>query len=396
MREAIREYIELTDAEKAELWEKATFVFDTNVYLNLYRYSKKARDALLAAMRQLTARIWMPSHVAHEFMKRRLDVICESVNQYRALHDESRKFFETCTKALRFEDDDSEYKDLELLIQQVEDWLEEIRKKNLLVEDGVNDLILNTLLELYEGKVGGAFDNAELTIIKEEGAKRYAQKIPPGYKDAPKAVGSDDNNAFGDLIIWKEILKYAAAEHKDIVYITHDQKEDWWNIIHGETVGPRIELRKEFIDTTGQKFQMYKMTSFIERVRTDGKKMDQSVINEVERIHTIPNSEDENINIFNRLRYCSEQPIIQKLTNELNYLKAKNQKRRYTINLLKTKYTDRDMPEDIKEQIMNTEKGYVETELKIFQIKDELRKLTANESAHANEHSAYILCNQDK
>ena len=41
MKSAIREYIELTDAEKAALWEHATFVFDTNVYLNLYRYSKR-------------------------------------------------------------------------------------------------------------------------------------------------------------------------------------------------------------------------------------------------------------------------------------------------------------------------------------------------------------------
>lgn len=51
MRNAIREYIELSETEKKALWDNATFVFDTNVFLNLYRYSKKTRDALLEAMK---------------------------------------------------------------------------------------------------------------------------------------------------------------------------------------------------------------------------------------------------------------------------------------------------------------------------------------------------------
>ena len=41
MRRAIKEYIEPSSKEKQELWEKAIFVFDTNVLLNLYRYSAK-------------------------------------------------------------------------------------------------------------------------------------------------------------------------------------------------------------------------------------------------------------------------------------------------------------------------------------------------------------------
>ena len=40
MKKAIQEYIELKDIEKEALWNEAFFVFDTNVFLNLYRYSK--------------------------------------------------------------------------------------------------------------------------------------------------------------------------------------------------------------------------------------------------------------------------------------------------------------------------------------------------------------------
>ena len=38
MKNAVKEYLNLTDNEKEELWKNATFVFDTNIFLNLYRF----------------------------------------------------------------------------------------------------------------------------------------------------------------------------------------------------------------------------------------------------------------------------------------------------------------------------------------------------------------------
>ena len=43
MRNAIREYLELNSQEKNDLWGTATFIFDTNVFVNLYRYSNNTR-----------------------------------------------------------------------------------------------------------------------------------------------------------------------------------------------------------------------------------------------------------------------------------------------------------------------------------------------------------------
>ena len=64
MRNAIAEYLEYSDEEKKILWENATFVFDTNVLLNLYRYSKETRDILLDSMKQIKDRVWMPYQAA--------------------------------------------------------------------------------------------------------------------------------------------------------------------------------------------------------------------------------------------------------------------------------------------------------------------------------------------
>lgn len=99
MKNAIREYIELSEAEKKTLWDNATFVFDTNVFLNLYRYSQKTREALLDAMGQLENRIWMPYQVAYEFMRRRPEIIIETVDRYTKLKQESDKFLR-CRRSL--------------------------------------------------------------------------------------------------------------------------------------------------------------------------------------------------------------------------------------------------------------------------------------------------------
>lgn len=64
--------------------------------------------------------------------------------------------------------------------------------------------------------------------------------------------------------------------------MTHDQKKDWWQIAKGRTVGPRIELRKEFAEKTKQRFYMYSMESFLEYYsRHKGQTTDPDVLDEV-------------------------------------------------------------------------------------------------------------------
>ena len=58
MKNTIKEFIEPTNKEKQELWQKAVFVFDTNVLLNLYRYSAKTRKSLLAAFENFKFDFW--------------------------------------------------------------------------------------------------------------------------------------------------------------------------------------------------------------------------------------------------------------------------------------------------------------------------------------------------
>lgn len=318
MRDAIKEYLNLTQEEKSELWKSAVFVFDTNIFLNLYRYTEVTRESLLNAMQQLSGRIWMPKQVAQELMKDRPKVIFDTLGIFKALKDEKEKFINDCREKLRRESTDIK---IDNMSKELDKHIEVLIKESNYIENVDEDKILNQLLQLYEKKVGNGFSDAELEEIKKEGTERYNKQIPPGYKDYKKGEG---NNAFGDLIIWKEILLFAKNNKKDIIYVTGDKKEDWWEIVNGRTLGPRVELKKEFLEETKQKFNMYSMDRFLEHFKSaQGTQIQQSAIDEVKSYERILEEKhrrmrNEHLRRREAERIDSEQHHLMALLCELN------------------------------------------------------------------------------
>jgi hypothetical protein len=379
MKKAIQEYIELKDIEKEALWNEAFFVFDTNVFLNLYRYSKKTREILLGAMEQLKDRIWMPNHVAHEFMENRIEVIFETIDRYTTLHDETNSFMKTCVDMLRMKKEDSELVELQ---NYIETWIDTNKRKNLLITDVINDPILDKILELFDGKVGNKFDDEEMKQIIVEGNDRYEKKIPPGYKDAIKKSGILDNNAYGDLIVWKEILRFSKKEKKNIIYVTHDQKEDWWNKVRGKTVGPRVELRREFMEETNNKFHMYTMNNFIRRFEDNkGIKIDQSIIDEVKSVQIFINEKSFKTKYFDIYSGLSvEEKKLLKLRNRIEKLENSNRKRRNSIARLEKKYSLQEMPDEARMTLENTKNNLIKGEESLEKYRQQLYEMESMEN----------------
>lgn len=381
MKNAIQEYIELKDQEKEELWNNAVFVFDTNVFLNLYRYSKKTREILLGAMEQLKERVWMPKHVAYEFMENRVEVIFETIDRYAKLHEESDSFIKTCVDTLRIKKEDVELVELQKYIKM---WIDTNKGKNLLVTDVIDDPILDKILELFDGKVGDGFNEEEIKKINIEGDDRYEKKIPPGYKDAIKKNGILENNAYGDLIVWKEILHFSEKEKKDIIYVTHDQKEDWWNIKRGKTVGPRIELRREFMEKTLNRFHMYTMNNFISRFESNkGLEIDQSIIDELQSMqfaidrNTYISTGDQYFERFDDI--SPEEKRIIRLKKNIESLERSNRERRTSIVRLEKKYALQEMPPDIRILIENTKNNLIKGEKNLKKYMHQLYELESKE-----------------
>ena len=314
MRNAIREYLDLSDSEKQSLLETATIVFDTNVFLNLYRYSKSTREALLDIMTSFKDRLWIPYQVAKEFMKNRPEVILETTNKYDSMINSGNKLVQNFAINLRIKPNDESCEELKKYINH---WIEEKKTNDLVVTNCNDDSILAQILDLFDGKVGKDYDETELEKIKKDGKDRYDKKIPPGYKDSKKAKESDDNNAYGDLIYWKQILDYAKEKHVDIILVTSDQKEDWWTIINGQTIGLRAELKKEFYDVTTKKFHMYRMEQFIQIAGKGEEKRSTGQI--VEEINSISIDSRESEMELTELEYGKED--LAELKQELYKLK---------------------------------------------------------------------------
>lgn len=69
------------------MWREGYFVLDTNVLLDLYRYSNRTREELVKVLRGVEERLWLPHQVADEYMTCRLDVI----HQKRKAYEDLRK-----------------------------------------------------------------------------------------------------------------------------------------------------------------------------------------------------------------------------------------------------------------------------------------------------------------
>ncbi|MCM1023965.1 MAG: PIN domain-containing protein [Prevotella sp.] len=368
MRNAIKEYLSLSDSEKQSLLETATIVFDTNVFLNLYRYSKATREALLDIMTSFKDRLWMPYQVAKEFMKNRPEVILETANKYNSMISDGDKLVQNFAENLRIKSNDSSCEELKKYINH---WIDEKKTSNLVVTNCNDDNILTQILDLFDGKVGKDYDETELGKIKKDGKDRYDKKIPPGYKDSKKSTENNDNNTYGDLIYWKQILDYAKAKHVDIILVTSDQKEDWWTIINNQTIGPRAELKKEFNDITAQKFHMYKMERFIQIA---GKKGEKSLTGQIfEEINSISAETQLSKKELIELEY--KPKTLDELKRELYELKEKNENRYNSIKgfkrlLLSGEITSKQYTQykQTKDSYWRNRKIIMELEKKIHQL----------------------------
>lgn len=75
MKEQFKGFYSLSDDDYGELWRNATFILDTNVLLNLYRYREDTTKQLIDVIEKLKGRVWIPYHVALEYQRNRLKVI---------------------------------------------------------------------------------------------------------------------------------------------------------------------------------------------------------------------------------------------------------------------------------------------------------------------------------
>lgn len=289
MKNRFAEYYELSEERINEIWDNSLIVFDTNVLLNLYRYNDDARNEFINVIKFYKERLWIPYQVGLEFHRRREDIMRKNAKAYNVLAEKLSKELVGVISSLEGEYARHPYINIKDIKNKVERCAESI-KKSLEKQERAHpdyskgDEILQSITELFDGRVGNDFEDKDLEALYKEGEKRYANQVPPGYCDEKNKKDKAKRNLYGDLIVWKQTIHHCKEPAKSVIFITDDHKPDWWDKVEGKHF-PRKELIKEFTDNTGQSILIYDSGRFLEYAKRNKElKVSQKTINEVEKV----------------------------------------------------------------------------------------------------------------
>ncbi|WP_040941072.1 PIN-like domain-containing protein [Xanthomonas sp. NCPPB 2586] len=284
MKESFLGYYQPTEDEFNKLWSEGLVVLDTNVLLHLYRVPAGSSEEILEVFSLLKGRLWIPHHVGLEFHRNRLSVIAKAHRDAQSLFDDlGKKFADYNRKIDELQLAKRGVGDIDSLIEDMKATSEKIEERSKIavaaqLKPNGPDLILNALDDLLKNSVGPApSTQEEVDRICRDAALRFAVKMGPGYMDVDKDNGGDPKfmaghlvfeKRYGDYLLWTQMIGHVSrAKTKNVIFVTSDEKEDWWKKVSGGfQAGPLPELREEMRSLGGvDNFWMYTLKDFLKK-----------------------------------------------------------------------------------------------------------------------------------
>lgn len=255
------EYRVPDDNDIATVLREGIVAVDTNFLLNLYRYNEKTVEELLAVLDAVSGRLFVPHQVIQEFWRNRESVIAglagSSKEVTAALAKNARSTKDAFSRwgkrvALPTGHLESLYRDIDGFFENLHSQMEGVSATITSIGPTASDPVLRRLEGLLAESVGEAPSQDEWDRAVAEGARRVKLQIPPGYMDADKLDSDLPEGASGDYLVWRELLHEGDLQKKELVLVTADTKEDWWNrSSQGALLGPRRQLLAEYLDASG-------------------------------------------------------------------------------------------------------------------------------------------------
>lgn len=313
MKEKFPGHFRYNSDEINSIMNEGLLVFDANILLNMYRYSDGTRKDFMGTLRSLCERIWVPFRAVEEFFDNRLDVIGHQIASY----DNAIRAVENLAEELQLENRHPfvSHSTLMKTKNAHEDLIEELKNNRERYFGYINDdPILEELSEIFKGRVGEPFDEEKLSGMIKDGELRFKEKVPPGFRDVDKRKGGDDRKSvlrvYGDLFVWFQLIEKSEESGMDVVFVTDDKKDDWWQLSKGRVVGIRPELKAEFIERTSRRILMYQSLQFIEHVGslTNGKSVNQSSVEEIRE--NLKVSERDRISVDSDFETFGSDPLV--------------------------------------------------------------------------------------
>jgi hypothetical protein len=264
-----------TNASLIELKDDCIFVIDTNALLLPYTTSSRSLEEINKVFTKLKSqgRLIIPGQVAREFANNRPEKLKEIFQKLSRKRNEIQSLSLGKYPLL---DGIAEYKSLLEIEEKINDLLNGYRKNISTVVETVkewnwNDPVSKIYKELFTADTILDIEINEAKI-KTELQTRYLHKIPPGYKDDNKP-----DDGIGDLLIWLTILEIGKSS-KNVIFVSGDEKSDWYYRSEKQALYPRFELSNEFkINSNNKEFNIIKLFELLNLFGAD-----DNVIKEVE------------------------------------------------------------------------------------------------------------------
>ncbi|WP_189668631.1 PIN-like domain-containing protein [Promicromonospora soli] len=249
----------------------ATIVVDTSALLEPYRYSVGTRDTALEALEAVQDRLWMPYQVGVEFFRnheKNRSALSQAYDQALAILEEARRDVrEVFGTGKKFQESRGAVgKKVDGSLNRLKTTLGKLRDRDRAIIDEDDDPVVYRLTELYGDRLAPKPDPLTLRKRVEDFHQwRVPNQIPPGFRDIE--TKTHPTRAAGDYLIWAEVLEHAAQSECDVLLVTNDSKNDWWEQVPGGRPRPRRELVEEFAEQTGHAYQQLSLLEFIKTVK---------------------------------------------------------------------------------------------------------------------------------
>jgi len=264
----------------SEMKDEALVVLDANVLLLPFTTNIRNVKAIKELYTRLSKsnQLFLPAQAVREYLDNRAIKIAD-INE--ALQKKSNQNFNYVGIHPLLESLD-EYKEVialeEPLKSAIKNYQAKIRDTISAVQAwGWNDPVSKMYHEVLADRI---LDDVALDFanIEKDLKRRNDLNIPPGYKDRSK-----DQNQAGDLVIWHEILNLAKTKDKHLIFVSVDEKTDWWHQSGKNPLYPRFELVDEFREETkGKSFHIVSLSTLLEIFDTDSEVVKSVKITEEE------------------------------------------------------------------------------------------------------------------
>lgn len=320
----------ISETIEKKLFQDAIIVYDTSALLDFYYFSDDTKSQIFNNLfKKLKNRLWLPHQVEFEFLRNKTNVINKPIQAYKDLISINKTqkdsgyiskieetiselktkqikniygLFKTFTEVTNSNDkhpylENNSITEFKKKLELLEKYIDGFDKSFSLFKDEIkneieiriadiddfsnDDSVLKNLNKYFSVGEQSTYD--EIIEIVKEGEIRYRNNIPPGYEDEEGKIGFQ---IYGDLILWKQLINKAITDKKPVIFITNDNKEDWWYFDgNNRTKQPRFELIKEINDKAGIDFWMYNSTDFLYKANNLLKaKIEPTTIEEVSKV----------------------------------------------------------------------------------------------------------------